>query len=783
MQELKSRVGWERWFMLLRRPSPARYAACWVVAWCVLGSCLALDYFGYWTLANSASIGAQLRSKGSSVVVSSLEDGGAFEQSGGRVGQRVLAIGGRAVDSAGFVADPDDVASWSDRDLLWDWQRFLVSATSGSSISIVLEDGAGTRTILCPVRPMGWRKAALRGLSLRLAGWSFLLLAVLIWIKKPNETSLVNMIAGVCIFASLSTLAAYTVRDLCIPATALTALTLIDYLGSQAMIMSLHLGLIFPTPVRWLARYPWVRILPWCAYFVQMALNFGRVFPSPAPTVYVLSSISLLGFLLILVVRLLRTADPLARAQLQWVTLGAVIGFLPWVLLSAIPESMHLAPVPEHVTLLSAAAMPLCVSFAIFRYRLLDVDQFFDLVIFHLIFLGAFLLGELAFWNWLSLHFAAEATGKSLSLALSLSVAVLLYAPLRAWSLHGIRKLSGADRPSLAQSLHKLLERAQTTGDPSEALQQTLQWTLKPGDISWVYPSHEYDALLDRLRDEPDGLLGYELGEACPEQMQSAAWIPIQIDRALAALVLHPSGSRGWNRADLRIARTLARSGEPLFEMRNMQNSHLLTQTAMREQRDELMREMHDGLGSQLFGASLLSDVSEKMTRPELRERFEHVNAALSDAMDTLRTGLTVLGSPPGVLGPAILGLLMRSERVLEAAGIALETKIDDDAVSLQLDSRSVFSILRAVQEALTNIARHSHASQALVRLELRDNTLIILIRDHGAGFEPDESRSGHGLVNISRRMQMLGGRAIVTAAPNAGCTIELSLPLPIGAL
>ena len=67
------------------------------------------------------------------------------------------------------------------------------------------------------------------------------------------------------------------------------------------------------------------------------------------------------------------------------------------------------------------------------------MDQFFDLIIFHILFLGAFLLGELAFWNWLSIHFASKATGKPLLLAFSLSVAVLLYAPLRSWSLRGIR--------------------------------------------------------------------------------------------------------------------------------------------------------------------------------------------------------------------------------------------------------------------------------------------------------------------------------------------------------
>jgi signal transduction histidine kinase len=198
----------------------------------------------------------------------------------------------------------------------------------------------------------------------------------------------------------------------------------------------------------------------------------------------------------------------------------------------------------------------------------------------------------------------------------------------------------------------------------------------------------------------------------------------------------------------------------------------------MREQRDELLREMHDGLGSQLFGASLLCNVSEKLAEPELRLRFSEVTTALSDAMDSLRTGLTVLSTPPGAFGPAMLALLLRAERVFEAAGIALQTQIEDDAVSLQLDSRSVFGILRAVQEALTNIARHSHATRAFVSLAVRKGSLAILIQDDGVGFDLHESRGGHGLANISRRLQMLNGSTAITAAPNAGCTIELSHPL-----
>lgn len=776
-------VAFKRIMMQLRWPSPARYAATWTFAWCVLTLCLALDFYGNWTLANSPAIGAQISSDGSTVVVAALDPNSALLRTGVRVGDRVLAIAGRPVDAEALLIDPDNSASWSGYDRIWKWQSFLESAASSGSLSITVENRSGPRIITCPVRPLGWKQAVRRSWALRLVGWTFAVLSLLIWIKKQNETSIVNLITSTGVFIPLDTMAFYINRDLCIAAPALTLLTFLNFLATESTILTPHLGLVFPSPVSWLKRYPWVRFLPWCAYAGVLGLHLLRVFPSPAPTIYVASAISLLIFFLIFVVRLWRTTNPLVKAQLQWVTLGAVMGFLPWVLLSAIPEAMHAAPVPERFTLLSAVAVPICVYFAILRYRLMDVDRILDWVVVHSIAIGGLALCELLLWNWMSRHYAPESRAKPLLLALSLSVAIFLYAPLRSWSLHGLRKLTGRVRPSLAESLVKLLEREQATCDPAQALEQTLQWTLHPGKIAWVLAGQKHDALLARLELSLDGKLGYELGEKCPHKMEPAAWIPIQIDSAIAALVLFPQGARGWSRHDLRIARALARSGEPLFEMQRIQLAHAKAQASMREQRDELMREMHDGLGSQLFGASLLSNVSETMPEPELRARFREVSIALSDAMDSLRTGLTVLSAPPGAFGPAALALLLRAERVLESAGIALSTQIDDEAVSLQFNSRVVFGILRAMQEALTNIARHSRAANAQVRFALRGSFLTIRIDDDGVGFVPGQIRGGHGLTNLHRRLQMVEGTASVTSSPHAGCMIELTLPLPKGAL
>jgi signal transduction histidine kinase len=786
-------VAFKRIEMLLRWPSPTRYAATWAFAWCVLTACLALDVYSNWTLANLPAIGAEIRSDGSTVVISNLEAnsalGQACSQAGVRVGDRVLAIAGRPVDAAAFLPDPDNSASWSDRDRLWEWQRFLESASSHGSIAITILNRYGTRTITCPVQPLGWEKAVRRSWALRLVGWSFLLLALLIWIRKQNETSIVNLTLNSSVFVVLSTMSTYINRDYCISASALTRLTLLNFLATEMTILTPLLGLVFPSPVSWLKRLPWVRYIPWCAYLLGITLHFRRTFPNPTPTVYLASSLSLLIFFLIFAMRLLRATNPLVRAQLQWVTLGSLLGFLPWVLLSALPEAMHMAVVPERFSLLSAIAVPLSVYFAIRRYRLIDVDQILDWVVIHAVAIGAFALFELLLWNWLSRHYTPQSTQAPLLLALSLSLAIFIYAPLRSLSMHWLRKLTGRIRPSLDESLQKLLARAQATGNPTQALEQTLRCTLQPRNISWVIAGRKHDALLNRLKPAlnrlkpaSDGMLGYELGEACPRMMESAAWIPIRIDDAQAALVLFPQGARGWSRHDLRIARALARSCEPLFEMQRIQLAHTKAQTAMREQRDELMSEMHDGLGSQLFGASLLSNVSENMPEPELRARFRQVSTALSDAMDSLRTGLTVLSAPPYAFGPAVMALLLRAEHVLESTGIELRSQIDDETISLQLNSRHVFSILRAMQEALTNIARHSRASHAQVSITLQGDFLAMRIDDDGVGFVPEQARCGHGLTNMNRRLQIVNGTANITSAPHKGCVIELRLPLPKGA-
>jgi signal transduction histidine kinase len=87
--------------------------------------------------------------------------------------------------------------------------------------------------------------------------------------------------------------------------------------------------------------------------------------------------------------------------------------------------------------------------------------------------------------------------------------------------------------------------------------------------------------------------------------------------------------------------------------------------------------------------------------------------------------------------------------------------------------------ILRIMQEALSNVARHAAASHVLIRLDKRDGRLVAVVRDDGAGFDVQEGsgRQGRfGLVGMRERAERWGGVLRVTSAPGGGTEVVLEL-------
>jgi signal transduction histidine kinase len=94
-------------------------------------------------------------------------------------------------------------------------------------------------------------------------------------------------------------------------------------------------------------------------------------------------------------------------------------------------------------------------------------------------------------------------------------------------------------------------------------------------------------------------------------------------------------------------------------------------------------------------------------------------------------------------------------------------------------------TLFRVAQEALTNIARHAHATQATVTFEQRPNVVRLEVSDNGVGFSPEAERagpyapgSGLGLVGMRERVTLVGGRWSIHSAPGQGTRVVVELPL-----
>jgi two-component system sensor histidine kinase DegS len=100
--------------------------------------------------------------------------------------------------------------------------------------------------------------------------------------------------------------------------------------------------------------------------------------------------------------------------------------------------------------------------------------------------------------------------------------------------------------------------------------------------------------------------------------------------------------------------------------------------------------------------------------------------------------------------------------------------------------SEAEIAIFRIVQEALSNIWRHAHATKATIELHYRPQFLQITIGDNGHGFAFDQqeivpdhqSQRGLGLLGMRERAMLIGAQLSITSRVGHGCTVSLSLPL-----
>jgi len=241
----------------------------------------------------------------------------------------------------------------------------------------------------------------------------------------------------------------------------------------------------------------------------------------------------------------------------------------------------------------------------------------------------------------------------------------------------------------------------------------------------------------------------------------------------VTAFLRYQQAAREADQARAVLAQRLAAQQRELLETHERLRAAERDQTLLHE-RQRLMREMHDGVGSSLMSA--LRVVQHGQARVDVAQ-------VLKECIDDLKISIDSLEPVDSDLLALLAGLRFRLEQRLGEAGVALHWRTADVPPLPWLDAQSALHVLRILQEVLTNIARHSGATRITVSTaETAHGGLPgvqVRVEDNGRPFAPPAALppGRRGLGNVRARAQALGAHCGWT--PQAqGTAFTLWLPL-----
>jgi len=212
------------------------------------------------------------------------------------------------------------------------------------------------------------------------------------------------------------------------------------------------------------------------------------------------------------------------------------------------------------------------------------------------------------------------------------------------------------------------------------------------------------------------------------------------------------------------------REREQELERNHIRMRRIEKEQALLLERQRLMRDMHDGLGSTLL-SSLVMVEQGKLGPKDVAE-------LLRECVDDLRLVIDSLEPVGQDLVALLASLRHRLGTRMEAAGLKMNWEVDDLPPLVWLQPPDSLQVLRIVQEALTNVLKHAHAKTVTLSTRLEGRMVQVQITDDGAGFDPATVAGGRGLRNLQQRATRLAGRLEIDSRAGAGTTVRLSLPL-----
>ncbi|HYN61242.1 MAG TPA: ATP-binding protein [Rubrivivax sp.] len=214
-------------------------------------------------------------------------------------------------------------------------------------------------------------------------------------------------------------------------------------------------------------------------------------------------------------------------------------------------------------------------------------------------------------------------------------------------------------------------------------------------------------------------------------------------------------------------ARVAAREAEVAASYQRI--AALQREQATTDERQRIMRELHDGLGSQLFTSLLRAErgALDSAATVEMLQR----------AIDEMRIAIEALASDEKDFRTAFGNFRFRWDQRLRDAGVVPHWQVAVPDAVLAVPPHDALQLLRIVQEALTNVLKHARATQVQVSLRHGAGQLELQVQDDGVGRAAPPSAGGRGLAGMRARAAKLGAKLDLRQDEH-GMRVALALPL-----
>ncbi|HEU4908600.1 MAG TPA: sensor histidine kinase, partial [Propionibacteriaceae bacterium] len=303
--------------------------------------------------------------------------------------------------------------------------------------------------------------------------------------------------------------------------------------------------------------------------------------------------------------------------------------------------------------------------------------------------------------------------------------------------------------------------------DPSPDLRALLAQALRDPTLSLIYWLPQYGSWADRdgnpaMLPEPDSGRGATIVKQNGEQIAALVYdATLGEEQELLAAVSAAAGialENGRLEAELKA------------RLQELHGSRTRVVEAQQNERRRLERNLHDGAQQRLVALALELGLLAEQTDsdPTTKTRLKRARSEIAQSLDELRD--IARGLHPAVVSGHGLAVALESL----AAATPLHVHLQTEGLP-RLPEPLEVAAYYVVSESLTNAAKHAHASNVSVQVEVTGDTLIVEIIDDGVGGA--DSVRGTGLRGLADRVEALDGRLRIWSAAGSGTRVRAELP------